>query len=421
MRRRIFINYRRDDSSAYAGWLYERLLARFPNWVFRDITSLEPGVRWNDAITRAISEVNVCIVVIGKHWLTVTDVAGNRRLDNPDDTVRQEIVAALQHNAKIIPVLVGGASMPSKDDLPFDLHPLCDWQAIEMAEQNWDDCCRKLIRGIEDALGVPHISEQNSHKRPKVPLIASLSALAALAIAGGIFAIVRAPANESHGGTPNTTTIAPPNRDGAKRAENGSARTGVSTNPAEVPAAPAPAPILSDTSAIGSWNAVIILLGQRYDNQINLYADQSFGMKHAELASAVGSWQANPAEGNLEFTRATNFGSNGLKFSCQLRADANAGDAYSGACVDQLNRSAMITLAHKSPTPETVPEIPRIDTSALTMGERSVFAAFLAVQPCTCGCRYLTLLRCLREDARCPYSPGASAAALSNFLAMTRS
>ena len=70
-RGRIFINYRRDDSRADSGRLYDRLASRFPGKVFRDVASLEPGVEWHDAIARVLSQTDACIVVIGKEWATV--------------------------------------------------------------------------------------------------------------------------------------------------------------------------------------------------------------------------------------------------------------------------------------------------------------------------------------------------------------
>jgi hypothetical protein len=41
---KIFVNYRRDDSSASAGRLYDRLAARFPkDQIFIDVDNLDPG------------------------------------------------------------------------------------------------------------------------------------------------------------------------------------------------------------------------------------------------------------------------------------------------------------------------------------------------------------------------------------------
>src|SRR5580704_15488648 len=109
---KIFINYRREDSRADAGRLYDRLHARYPGRVFRDIGSLEPGIEWRDAINKVLGESDACIVVIGKSWMTLTDGSGKRRLDDPRDTVRQELQTALTSGMRVFPILVGGARMP---------------------------------------------------------------------------------------------------------------------------------------------------------------------------------------------------------------------------------------------------------------------------------------------------------------------
>ncbi len=58
------------------------------------------------------------IAIIGKHWLTVTDEEGHRRLDNTEDFVRIEIKAALKRDIPVIPFLVGGARMPKSVSFP---------------------------------------------------------------------------------------------------------------------------------------------------------------------------------------------------------------------------------------------------------------------------------------------------------------
>ena len=43
---RVFLSYRRDDTAAYAGRLYDRLVAHFgANQVFIDIDQIEPGIQ----------------------------------------------------------------------------------------------------------------------------------------------------------------------------------------------------------------------------------------------------------------------------------------------------------------------------------------------------------------------------------------
>jgi hypothetical protein len=46
----------------------------------------------------------VLLVVIGPHWLTLTDEAGQRRIDDPRDWLHREIAEALHHRLRIIPI-----------------------------------------------------------------------------------------------------------------------------------------------------------------------------------------------------------------------------------------------------------------------------------------------------------------------------
>jgi TIR domain len=131
---KVFVNYRRDDSSASAGRLYDRLAARFPkNQIFIDVDNLDPGVDFVEAIEQSVGSCDVLIAVIGKGWLTSRDQEGQRRLDNPDDFVRIEIATALKRNVRVIPVLVDGALMPRPSDLPEDLKSLHRRMLLKLA------------------------------------------------------------------------------------------------------------------------------------------------------------------------------------------------------------------------------------------------------------------------------------------------
>ncbi|MGC2577178.1 MAG: toll/interleukin-1 receptor domain-containing protein, partial [Terrimicrobiaceae bacterium] len=113
MKGQIFINYRRDDSSASAGRIYDRLNSHFAsNHILMDVDNLDPGVDFVDAIEESVGSCDVLIAVIGKHWLISSDEEGRRRLDNPEDFVRIEIATALKRGVRVIPVLVDGALMP---------------------------------------------------------------------------------------------------------------------------------------------------------------------------------------------------------------------------------------------------------------------------------------------------------------------
>src|SRR5262245_40840866 len=152
---KVFINYRREDSAPYAGRLCDRLTARFgEDQVFIDIDQIEPGEDFVEAINRKVSTCDIAVVAIGPNWLSATDASGKRRLDDEEDFVRIEIVAALQRKIRVIPVLVGGARMPGRQDLPEALAPLSRWNAIELSETRFHADVNRLIEAIEKSLAV---------------------------------------------------------------------------------------------------------------------------------------------------------------------------------------------------------------------------------------------------------------------------
>lgn len=166
---KIFISYRREDTRGYALALHERLRQQFPDRVFKDIASIEPGQVWEDAIGKALDSSDAFIALIGKEWLKVKDESGQRRLDNPKDTLRREIATALKRKVRVISTLVGGASMPSPQDLPPDLQPLTERQALEIIDEYWEDGVKKLISAIEHALDLPAKKGPTRKPFPRAP------------------------------------------------------------------------------------------------------------------------------------------------------------------------------------------------------------------------------------------------------------
>jgi hypothetical protein len=77
------------------------------------------------------------LAVIGLAWVTASTPSGVRGLDQADDHVRLELGTALARDARVIPVLVGRAAMPSRADLPDALQGLADRQAIVLHDETW--------------------------------------------------------------------------------------------------------------------------------------------------------------------------------------------------------------------------------------------------------------------------------------------
>jgi len=63
--------YRREDSAASAGRVYDRLSGRFPsNRIFIDVDNIAPGIDFVKAIEKSVGSCDVLISVVGKRWLS---------------------------------------------------------------------------------------------------------------------------------------------------------------------------------------------------------------------------------------------------------------------------------------------------------------------------------------------------------------
>ena len=181
----IFISYRRDDSEGVAGRLFEGLKARFgKDRVFIDVDGIEPGRDFRRVIDEHVSSCDVLLALIGKNWLHAADKDGRRRLDTPEDFVRLEIAAALRRDIAVIPVLVHGAAMPSKEDLPSDLQALAWRNAAELRHTRWDSDFAEIATTLQSHFGYVGPSQAHPPRHPsrsRWPVSAALS-LAVLAI-----------------------------------------------------------------------------------------------------------------------------------------------------------------------------------------------------------------------------------------------
>jgi hypothetical protein len=149
----VFLSYRRQESSHLAGRLSDRLADRFgEDQVFMDVDTIEPGVDFAEEISRAVATCKVLLAIIGPNWLAVTDERGRRRLDDPDDIVRLEIEAALSRDVRVIPILVEGAVMPGRQDLPESLAGLARRNALVIRHESFRSDAGRLVTAIERVL-----------------------------------------------------------------------------------------------------------------------------------------------------------------------------------------------------------------------------------------------------------------------------
>jgi NB-ARC domain/TIR domain/Tetratricopeptide repeat len=129
----IFINYRGADSHTAAALIDRELTARFgSDQVFLDCRSIPAGRDFGEELLDRVQACRVLLVVIGPRWLTLTDEAGERRIDDPRDWVRLEIAEALSGGLRVIPVLTDDVVLPAEADLPTEIAGLSRRQYVPL-------------------------------------------------------------------------------------------------------------------------------------------------------------------------------------------------------------------------------------------------------------------------------------------------
>lgn len=150
---KVFISYRREDSAASAGRLYDALVTHLPaEAVFKDVDSIPLGADFKKVIASSISESSIVLAIIGRQFATVCDDDGNRRIFKNDDFVRLELSVALELGKVVVPVMVDGARMPESGDLPEDLRPLVFHNGIRLHHDNWARDIRKLLSEMAEII-----------------------------------------------------------------------------------------------------------------------------------------------------------------------------------------------------------------------------------------------------------------------------
>jgi hypothetical protein len=95
--------------------------------------------------------------VIGPRWLYTQDEDSRRRIDLPSDWIRNEVAEALKARKTLLPVLVSGATLPTRKALPECLEALPEVQAYELKDEYWDRDTNELVKRLADlACPKPH-------------------------------------------------------------------------------------------------------------------------------------------------------------------------------------------------------------------------------------------------------------------------
>ena len=146
---RIVLSYRRADSSAISGRIFDRLVRHYgAGRVFMDIDEIPFGIDFRDHIAEVLSTCDAVVAVMGRQW-TGSEGAPHR-IEDATDPVRVEVQTALERGVPVIPVLVEGAVMPDPAALPEPLRPLAYRNACEVASgRDFHAHVDRLIRSMD--------------------------------------------------------------------------------------------------------------------------------------------------------------------------------------------------------------------------------------------------------------------------------
>ena len=253
MGRAIFISYRRDDSEGEAGRLFDDLVRTFgDDSVFMDVAGINPGIDFRKAIDDNVATCGVLLAMIGPNWATITNSAGERRLDDANDFVRLEIASALARNIAVIPVLVHDAKMPRPDDLPDNLKDLAYRNSVEITHARWNSDVQLLTKALGQYVAAssatstepvhatvsvqlppPNVAAEQpaAAKGSKIPLMAGAAAAVIVVIAVIAFVAMH------HTGTSTQAPIAPAPA-GAQSSSTSPAAGGATGNATASPSVP---------------------------------------------------------------------------------------------------------------------------------------------------------------------------------------
>ena len=144
----VFVSYRRTNARGQAERLYRWLDRHFGGSVYKDTEGLSGGDDYGAVLRVAVAESDVLLAVIGRGWSEVTDEEGRRRLDEPGDLVAVEIATAFEHGVEVLAVLLPGAAMPLREELPAHIQALAGTSSLQIGGDSWAEDVEQLIRWL---------------------------------------------------------------------------------------------------------------------------------------------------------------------------------------------------------------------------------------------------------------------------------
>jgi TIR domain-containing protein len=147
--KRALILYKKDDIE-FARRLRDWLRPRLRRHGIRRPTRLDDphemrlGTDGRENTEDPATGADIVVAVIGEDWV-------DPGLADQGSVVRRELMAALLGGSTVIPVLVDGAPMPAREDLPEELQGLARCTPIRFDQQDWTQAFEHVAERILSA------------------------------------------------------------------------------------------------------------------------------------------------------------------------------------------------------------------------------------------------------------------------------
>ncbi len=145
MKKKIFINYRRDDTLAGSQKINDILRDSFDLFFDKD-GAISYGSEFPQVLQNGVEDSSVVLCIIGsKYAQSFATKADN----GSNDYVLEELQIAKSKGIQILPIVIDGAKMPSANELPQELGFLTTIHCYELLTSNINIFKDDLIETIE--------------------------------------------------------------------------------------------------------------------------------------------------------------------------------------------------------------------------------------------------------------------------------
>jgi TIR domain len=165
----IFISYRRSDSNQAAGRIFDLLKERYgEDQIFFDVDSIPIGVHFAEHISKTLILCAAVLAVIGNTWINPSWRKSRFSLFRrtpPEDFVETEL--RLESGIPVIPILIDGAVMPRRSQLPATIADIVTLNAAQVrAGRDFHKDMTEVLNLIEPLRNLGAEVQRRSAPRP---------------------------------------------------------------------------------------------------------------------------------------------------------------------------------------------------------------------------------------------------------------